>query len=81
MNGDRGGAHRVDGGHDDQIVAEPGRSEVADGDIGDGVNAGPGFERPALVDADGAIAGTSLKTDGRVDREKVAALARVWKAP
>jgi membrane complex biogenesis BtpA family protein len=33
-----------------------------------------------FADADGAIAGTSLKTDGRVDREKVAVLARVWKA-
>ncbi|HVE71776.1 MAG TPA: BtpA/SgcQ family protein [Thermoanaerobaculia bacterium] len=31
-------------------------------------------------DADGAIAGTSLKTDGRVDREKVSALVRAWKA-
>lgn len=31
--------------------------------------------------ADGAIVGTSLKTDGRVDPEKVQALARAWKSP
>ena len=30
-------------------------------------------------DADGAIVGTSLKTDGRVDRARVEALVRAWK--
>lgn len=33
-----------------------------------------------FADADGAIAGTSLKQDGRVDRLRVQALARAWKA-
>lgn len=33
-----------------------------------------------FTDADGAIVGTSLKTDGRVDRSKVEALVRAWKA-
>jgi membrane complex biogenesis BtpA family protein len=32
-----------------------------------------------FADADGAIVGTSLKHDGRVDRTRVAALARAWK--
>jgi membrane complex biogenesis BtpA family protein len=32
-----------------------------------------------FADADGAIVGTSIKTDGRVDRARVEALARVWK--
>jgi len=32
-----------------------------------------------FADADGAIAGTSLKHDGRVDRTRVTALARAWK--
>lgn len=31
-------------------------------------------------DADGAIAGTSIKTDGRVDRARVEALVRAWKS-
>lgn len=31
-------------------------------------------------DADGAIVGTSLKSEGRVDRAKVEALARAWKS-
>lgn len=33
-----------------------------------------------FADADGAIVGTSLKQDGRVDRLRVQALARAWKA-
>jgi membrane complex biogenesis BtpA family protein len=35
----------------------------------------------AFADADGAIVGTSLKSEGRVDRAKVEALARAWKSP
>ena len=35
----------------------------------------------AFADADGAIVGTSLKSDGRVDRQKVEALVRAWKSP
>lgn len=34
---------------------------------------------PQFRDADGAIVGTSLKTDGRVDRARVEALVRAWK--
>ena len=33
-----------------------------------------------FADADGAIVGTSLKTDGRVDRSRVEALAQAWKS-
>ena len=35
---------------DDQVVAEPRRAEVADGDFGDGIDAVAGVERGALVD-------------------------------
>ena len=45
--------------------------------VGSGVTADNAAQ---FADADGAIVGTSLKKDGRVDREKVSALARAWKA-
>ena len=54
MNERRGGADGVDMADDDEIVAEPRRAEVADRDVGDGIDPLAGIERGALVDPDGA---------------------------
>ena len=45
--------------------------------IGSGLTAA---NAASFGDADGAIVGTSIKTDGRVDRARVEALARAWKS-
>jgi membrane complex biogenesis BtpA family protein len=69
-------------GSETGAAADPSRIEELRGHVDAPLLVGSGLsaENAArFADADGAIVGTSLKTDGRVDRAKVEALVRAYK--
>ena len=70
-------------GRETGAVADPGMIRELREDVDAPLLVGSGLSAEntsRFADADGAIVGTSIKTDGRVDRARVEALARAWKA-
>jgi membrane complex biogenesis BtpA family protein len=71
-------------GSETGAAADPSRLRELRGEVDAPLLVGSGVAAENVAqfaDADGAIVGTSLKSDGRVDRERVQALARAWKTP
>ena len=68
MNDDRGGADLLDRAEHEQVVAKPGRLQVADVDVGNIISTATGPQDRALVDADMAREAMTLQA-GQVKRD------------